>query len=203
MQKFHCCGAARPKTHDASKNRLSFRHDCLIRRLKRSVGRVGASVLELPHARFACDSSHRSELKTTLLFESGWVSTGCCEPAPILLCMGLFSQFCVQVLRCTAEERRQPKYQTTTAARGLASGDDLRHRLMAATLGARRIIGADARDHRSADSHNAAARLRRRRLRHRARHHQQHASATRISNTHAIPKASHRSTALHCFLTAL
>src|ERR1700675_912007 len=28
----------------------------------------------------------------------------CGEPGPILLCMGLFSRFCVQALRCTAEE---------------------------------------------------------------------------------------------------
>ena len=28
----------------------------------------------------------------------------CCEPGPILLCMGLFSRFCVRALRCTAEE---------------------------------------------------------------------------------------------------
>ena len=26
----------------------------------------------------------------------------CCEPGPILLCMGLFSRFCVRALRCTA-----------------------------------------------------------------------------------------------------
>src|SRR5947207_2833106 len=28
----------------------------------------------------------------------------CCEPGPILLCMGLFSRFCVWALRCTADE---------------------------------------------------------------------------------------------------
>jgi hypothetical protein len=27
-----------------------------------------------------------------------------CEPGPILLCMGLFSRFCVWAPRCTAEE---------------------------------------------------------------------------------------------------
>src|SRR3979490_116405 len=26
----------------------------------------------------------------------------CCKPGPILLCMGLFSRFCVRALRCTA-----------------------------------------------------------------------------------------------------
>src|SRR6266550_7580442 len=29
-----------------------------------------------------------------------------CEPGPILLCMGLFSRFCVWAPRCTAEARR-------------------------------------------------------------------------------------------------
>jgi hypothetical protein len=28
----------------------------------------------------------------------------CCEPGPILLCMGLFSRFCVWAPRCAAEE---------------------------------------------------------------------------------------------------
>ena len=28
----------------------------------------------------------------------------CCEPEAVLLCMGVFSRFCVRALRCTAEE---------------------------------------------------------------------------------------------------
>jgi hypothetical protein len=51
-------------------------------------------------------------------------------------------------------------------------------------------LSAQTRDHGSADSRNRCVGV-------------DGAFAHRIINTHAIAKASHRSTALHCFLTAL
>jgi hypothetical protein len=53
----------------------------------------------------------------TRVFDALWLPAWCaadpgpdatqherCDPEPILLCMGLFSRFCVRALRCTAEE---------------------------------------------------------------------------------------------------
>src|SRR5882724_8667167 len=44
----------------------------------------------------------------------------CCEPGPILLCMGLFSRFCVRAPRCTAkrvEDARERAYERVEDAR--------------------------------------------------------------------------------------
>src|SRR5258706_568384 len=40
----------------------------------------------------------------------------CCKPRVILLCMGLFSQFCVRTLRCAAEEATAPQKSPHFAA---------------------------------------------------------------------------------------
>src|SRR5213076_3036166 len=42
----------------------------------------------------------------------------CCAPGLILLCMGLFSRFCVWALRCTAEEYLRRVRETGVAAQG-------------------------------------------------------------------------------------
>src|ERR1700681_4153940 len=51
-----------------------------------------------------------------------------CEPGPILLCMGLFSRFCVWAPQCTAEEALRCVRDTRSLARlrGLAGFEDTR-----------------------------------------------------------------------------
>jgi hypothetical protein len=57
---------------------------------------------------------HDPENHALGLRPDGWAREYCApEPGRILLCMGLFSRFCVQAPRCTAEEalesvQRQP-----------------------------------------------------------------------------------------------
>src|SRR5882762_8439358 len=45
----------------------------------------------------------------------------CCEPGPNLLCMGLFSRFCVRALRCTAHSTSKTRVNALRCVRDTRS----------------------------------------------------------------------------------